>query len=71
MLVPVYEALGLPGGPRPRAPLPAEDAALGWSEWPRPLIDEYAREHELVEDEVDAETLELARRLAPEHVPPG
>ena len=30
----------------------------------------YARDYELVDAELDEETLELARRLAPEHASP-
>jgi octanoyl-[GcvH]:protein N-octanoyltransferase len=71
VLVPVYEALGLAWRPEATGSVHAEDGALSWEQVAATLVDEYARHYELVEDEVDDETLKLARRLAPEHVPPG
>ena len=71
VLVPVYEALGLAWRPEATGSVHAEDGALSWEQVAAGLVDEYARHYELVEDEVDEETLKLARRLAPEHVPPG
>jgi octanoyl-[GcvH]:protein N-octanoyltransferase len=70
-LEPVYEALGLPWRPEITGSVQAEDPALGWERVAAALVDEYARHHELVEAEVDEETLALARRLAPEHRLPG
>jgi len=71
VLDPVYDALGLPWRPETTGSVQAEDPALGWEQVAAALMDEYARHHELVEAEVDEETLALARRLAPEHRPPG
>jgi octanoyl-[GcvH]:protein N-octanoyltransferase len=70
VLVPVYEALELPWRPEATGSVAAEDPALGWDDVEEALIEEYARHHDLVEASVDAETLALARRLAPEHRPP-
>jgi hypothetical protein len=69
--VPVYEALGLGWRPEATGSVQAEDGALSWERVAAALVDEYARHYELVEDGVDEETLKLARRLAPEHRPPG
>jgi octanoyl-[GcvH]:protein N-octanoyltransferase len=71
VLVPVYEALELPWRPEATGSVAAEDAAIGWDDVAGALIEEYARDHDLVEAEVDDDTLALARRLAPEHRPPG
>jgi octanoyl-[GcvH]:protein N-octanoyltransferase len=69
VLVPVYEALGLPWRPEATGSVQAEDEALSWEHVGDALVTEYARHYELVEAEVDDETLALARRLAPEHLP--
>jgi octanoyl-[GcvH]:protein N-octanoyltransferase len=69
VLVPVYEALGLPWRPEATGSVQAEDPALDWEQVADALVSEYARHYELVEAEVDDDTLALARRLAPEHLP--
>jgi octanoyl-[GcvH]:protein N-octanoyltransferase len=68
-LGPVYEALGLAWRPEATGSVEAEDPALGWERVAAALVDEYARHYELVEAELDDETLALARQLAPEHRP--
>jgi octanoyl-[GcvH]:protein N-octanoyltransferase len=70
-LVPVYEALELPWRPEATGSVAAEDGALGWDEVAGALVEEYARHFDVVDAELDEETLALARRLAPEHRPPG
>jgi octanoyl-[GcvH]:protein N-octanoyltransferase len=71
VLVPVYEALELPWRPEATGSVAAEDGALGWDEVAGALVEEYARHYDLVDAELDEDTLALARRLAPEHRPPG
>jgi octanoyl-[GcvH]:protein N-octanoyltransferase len=72
VLIPVYEALGLAWDP---ATVGAVESELGrtdraaWTAVRDALVAEYAREYELVEAELDPETIALARRLAPEHRP--
>jgi len=69
-LVPVYRALRLDWNPdtagsvADELDLPAERA---WAVVEGALLAEYGRLYDLVEDELDAETLTLARELAPEH----
>jgi lipoate-protein ligase A len=70
VLVPVYEALELPWRPEATGSVAAEDGALGWDEVAGALVEEYARHFDLVDTELDEDTLALARRLAPEHRPP-
>jgi lipoate-protein ligase A len=69
VLEPVYQALGLEWRPEATGSVQAEDAALGWERVVAALVDEYARHYQLVEAELDDETLALARQLAPEHRP--
>ena len=69
VLEPVYEALGLEWRPEATGSVQAEDATLGWEHVVAALVDEYARHYELVDAELDDETLALARQLAPEHRP--
>jgi octanoyl-[GcvH]:protein N-octanoyltransferase len=71
VLVPVYEALELPWRPEATGSVAAEDRAIGWDEVAGALVEEYARHFDLVDAELDEETLARARRLAPEHRPPG
>ena len=73
VLVPVYGALGLGWDPATAGAVEEEldgpSEASPWTAVADALLAEYGREHELVEAELDAETLELARRLAAEHLP--
>jgi octanoyl-[GcvH]:protein N-octanoyltransferase len=70
-LGPVYAALGLDWRPEVTGSVAAENGSLGWEQVCGALIEQYARDYELVETELDEETLDLARRLAPEHRTPG
>jgi octanoyl-[GcvH]:protein N-octanoyltransferase len=72
VLVPVYDALELDWDPATAGAIEDELDHTGSSQWTAvrdALVAEYGREYELVETELDSETLELARRLAPEHRP--
>jgi octanoyl-[GcvH]:protein N-octanoyltransferase len=67
VLGPVYAELGLDWDPAATGSVRAEVPGLGWDAVGDAIVAEYAQEYDLVEDEVDAETLELAKSLAPEH----
>jgi octanoyl-[GcvH]:protein N-octanoyltransferase len=67
VLRPVYAALGLDWDPGATGSVRAEAPSAGWVAVSDAIVAEYAREYDVVEDEVDAETLELAKSLAPEH----
>lgn len=67
VLVPVYEALGLDWRPETTGSLADEVPGIGWEDARAALEKEYAALYELEPVELDAETLTLARRLAPEH----
>ena len=72
VLVPVYDALELEWDPATVGAVGDEVNHTGSSPWTAvrdALIAEYAREYELVEAKLDSETIELARRLGPEHRP--
>lgn len=71
VLVPVYGALGLDWRPERTGSLVDEVPAVTWEDTRAALEAEYAELYELEPVELDAETLALARRLAPEHVSPG
>jgi octanoyl-[GcvH]:protein N-octanoyltransferase len=66
VLGPVYAALGLAWDPATTGAIAAE-ADVTWDAVCDALLVEYAREHDLVEAELDDATLALAERLAPEH----
>ena len=70
-LGPVYAALGLDWRPGVTGSVAGENGAAGWTTVRDALIEQYARDHEIVEADLDEETLALARRLAPEHRAPG
>jgi octanoyl-[GcvH]:protein N-octanoyltransferase len=70
VLVPVYAALGLDWDPARTGAVADEGADdASWDAVCDALLAEYAREHDLVDTEIDATTLALAERLAPEHRP--
>jgi octanoyl-[GcvH]:protein N-octanoyltransferase len=72
VLVPVYHALELDWDPGTAGAVADEvDAAVppSWADVRDALLAEYAREYEIVDAELDPETIELARRSAPEHRP--
>jgi octanoyl-[GcvH]:protein N-octanoyltransferase len=71
VLVPVYEALGLDWDPATAGAAADEDAGAGLDEVTAAIEAEYADDFDLVEGELDEETLELARRLAPGHRAPS
>jgi octanoyl-[GcvH]:protein N-octanoyltransferase len=67
VLRPVYAALGIAWEPQVTGSTLTESAGAGWESVRDALLAEYAHDHELVEGELDPETLALARELAPEH----
>jgi lipoate-protein ligase A len=67
VLAPVYAALGLDWVPSVTGSVEAEKPGVTWSAVRDAVLTEYAQEYDLIEGEVDAETLRLARELAPEH----
>ena len=72
VLVPVYEALDLPWDPGTAGAVEDELDGSGTSPWTAvrdALLAEYGTDYEIVEAELDPETVALARRLAPEHRP--
>jgi octanoyl-[GcvH]:protein N-octanoyltransferase len=70
VLLPVYEALGLDWDPATAGAVADENAGAGLDEVSEAIAAEYAQDYELVESELDAGMLALARRLAPAHRPP-
>jgi lipoate-protein ligase A len=68
-LVPTYAALGLAWDPATVGSMSDEVPAVGLDAAERALIAELEREFELVEGEIDAETLALAERLEHGHLP--
>ncbi len=67
VLAPVYEAFGLDWDPSVTGSVRSEAPRATWTSVRDALVTEYAREYDIVEAELDAETLELAKSLAPEH----
>jgi octanoyl-[GcvH]:protein N-octanoyltransferase len=67
VLRPVNAALGLDWAPAATGSLRTEAPSANWDTVSDALVTEYAREYDLVEGEVDPETLALAKTLAPEH----
>ena len=67
VLKPVYAALGLDWNPAASGSVMSENRSAGWERVSDAIVTEYAREYDLVEDELDPETLALARELAAEH----
>jgi octanoyl-[GcvH]:protein N-octanoyltransferase len=67
VLRPVYAALGLDWEPAATGSVRGEAPSATWDDVSDAIVTEYAQEYEVVEHEVDAETLELADSLAPEH----
>ena len=67
VLGPVYDALGLAWAPEVTGSVEGERPGTRWVTVREALLAEYARDYELVEGELDAATLALARDLAPEH----
>jgi lipoate-protein ligase A len=67
VLEPVYAALGLDWTPAASGSVRTEVPSAGWNTVRDAIVTEYAREYDLVEEPVDADTLELAQSLAGEH----
>jgi octanoyl-[GcvH]:protein N-octanoyltransferase len=67
VLEPVYTALGLDWNPAASGSVRTEAPSAGWDAVRDAIVTEYEREYDVVEDSVDAETLELAQGLAGEH----
>jgi octanoyl-[GcvH]:protein N-octanoyltransferase len=67
VLEPVYAALGLDWEPAVTGSVRAEKPSADWAAVRDAIVTEYARQYDLVEAEVDPETLTLAEELAPEH----
>ncbi|HEY7453716.1 MAG TPA: hypothetical protein VH683_04070 [Thermoleophilaceae bacterium] len=67
VIEPVYAALGLDWDPAATGSVRAESPSASWSSVRDALVTEYAREYDVIEDEVDSATLRLARELADEH----
>ena len=67
VLEPVYTALGLDWSPAASGSVRMEAPSATWDAVRDAIVTEYEREYDVVEDSVDAETLELAQGLAGEH----
>jgi lipoate-protein ligase A len=67
VLEPVYAALGLDWDPSASGSVRSEAPDATWSSVRDAIVTEYARDYDLVPGEMDAETLELAKELAPDH----
>jgi octanoyl-[GcvH]:protein N-octanoyltransferase len=67
VLGPVYAALGLEWEPSASGSVRSEAPAATWESIRDAVVSEYAREYDIVEASVDAETLELAQTLKDEH----
>ena len=70
VLVPVYDALGLDWRPETTGSVAEEAPGASWDDVVDAVLGEYGRRYELEPVALDVETLELARRLAPEHLSP-
>jgi lipoate-protein ligase A len=71
-LEPVYRALGLDWDPATVGAVEDEAPDAGtWDAVRDALLAEYAARYELIDAELDAGTLALARELAPDHRPPA
>jgi lipoate-protein ligase A len=71
VLVPVYEELGLDWDPATVGSVADQAPGTTWEQVGEAVRAEYARDYEIVEADLDEQTLALARRLAPEHRSPG
>jgi lipoate-protein ligase A len=71
VLEPVYAALGLDWEPSTVGAVAEEAPGVGWDSVRDALLAGYAERFRLVEAEVDAGTLDMARTLAAEHRPPA
>lgn len=71
VLVPVYSALGLRWRPEVTGAVAHEVPGATWDQVAAAITAEYAAKYELEPAELDEDTLELALRLAPEHLAPA
>jgi octanoyl-[GcvH]:protein N-octanoyltransferase len=71
VLAPVYSALSLGWDPETVGAVEQEVPGAGWEAVRDVLLAEYGALYELVPGTLDDATLALARKLAPEHRPPG
>ena len=71
VLMPVYAALGLDWRPETTGSVAGEAPGATWDAVREAILAGYGAHFELEPVELDDETLELARRLAPEHLSPG
>ena len=71
ILVPVYAALGLGWRPETTGSVADEVPGTTWDAVRDAMLAGYRERYEMQPVELDHETLELARRLAPEHLSPG
>jgi octanoyl-[GcvH]:protein N-octanoyltransferase len=67
VLEPVYAALGLDWEPAATGSVRTESSGATWESVRDAIVTEYAREYDIVEGELDEETLALAKELATEH----
>ncbi len=70
VLVPVYEALSLDWRPETTGSVAEEAPGASWDDVVQALLAEYGSRYELEPVQLDVDTLDLARRLAPEHLSP-
>jgi octanoyl-[GcvH]:protein N-octanoyltransferase len=71
VLVPVYDALGLDFEPATAGAVDDDLPSVSMDEVEEALTAELSSRYELTEEPLDPETLEFAKRLAPEHVAPA
>jgi lipoate-protein ligase A len=64
---PVYAALGLDWDASVTGSVRMEAPSASWADVRDAIVTEYSREYDIVEAELDADTLELAKGLAAEH----
>ena len=67
VLAPVYAALGLDWAPSVTGSVRAEEPSASWADVRDALVTEYSRDYDIVEAELDPETLALAQNLKDEH----
>jgi lipoate-protein ligase A len=67
VLEPVYAALGLDWEPAVTGSVRTEEPSATWERVSDALVTEFALEYDLIEGELDADTLALANELAEEH----
>jgi octanoyl-[GcvH]:protein N-octanoyltransferase len=67
VLVPVYSALDLQWDPATVGSVVEEAPGLSWDVAVKALLDSFSRRHDLAEDQIEQETLGLAKDLIPRH----